>query len=203
MRKVRTEKKAIDPERLKEAVKGCGLTLYEAGEYCGKSNRFIYNFYKRREIPVKNIDIIKQNLGLSYSDYCPLEKEETAKKAERRKALDLEQLVSMVKKNMVEIELEITPKVERVTARPYTASFSRANRPKAEESEPWILCSDRLPSDKSVVLATVERIVDNQRWTSLRFYDGKVWRFPNGDEFDGETVVAWKPIPAPYEEERK
>ena len=62
----------------------------------------------------------------------------------------------------------------------------------------WIPCSERLPEeDTDVLIYTPYDGVD------MAYISDENWRYTRGDEFIGTVenlnVLAWKPLPAPYE----
>lgn len=68
------------------------------------------------------------------------------------------------------------------------------NQPKVDN---WIPCSERLPEESGYYLATIENAKFPQILHYLKGY--KRWR----DEFsERKYVVAWQPLPTPYNEKR-
>ena len=63
----------------------------------------------------------------------------------------------------------------------------------------WILCSERMPEEEGLYLVTC--FIDRPRLEIGRFYideDGE--RYFGCDWSDGEEVIAWMPLPEPYNE---
>ena len=72
----------------------------------------------------------------------------------------------------------------------------------------WIPCSERLPEEAFGCLVTV---MDCEPSTQTEFenilpyfvgYDGETWNDADGEEIPFE-VIAWQPLPAPYQPTRK
>lgn len=89
------------------------------------------------------------------------------------------------------------------------------NFPSAQPEQQWIPCSERLPEEKDAgtlkklginkrsdyVIATVE--VKGERMTATACtYDG-AWNWNMKYAFPDFKVVAWMPLPEPYEERRE
>lgn len=73
------------------------------------------------------------------------------------------------------------------------------NKQQTVEAKPveWIPCSERLPEESGYYLATIENAKFPQILHYLKGY--KRWR----DEFsERKYVVAWQPLPTPYNEKR-
>lgn len=69
------------------------------------------------------------------------------------------------------------------------------------ESEPhWIPCSEQMPPmDKYVLVCTVDGdITDGQRWDEDD--DGTWFIFGDSQSTSDGDIVAWMPLPEPYEE---
>lgn len=65
----------------------------------------------------------------------------------------------------------------------------------AEYNNGWILCSERLPENNQEVIACFA----HGTVTTLQFYDN---RFHGIYDYDEKVIVAWKPLPEPYQPER-
>lgn len=70
----------------------------------------------------------------------------------------------------------------------------------------WIPCSEKMPKANIQVIVTAEK--DGHKYTTdAYFYNGKFYnkhyyKIPVGelkDSFVGDNVLAWQPLPAPYE----
>ena len=79
---------------------------------------------------------------------------------------------------------------------------------KALEAQDWIPCSKRLPEKEGLYFVTVHPdyiVPDSMHTDSLYWLDGKWWFF----DYDAraavwpDPIIAWKPLPEPYQEERK
>lgn len=88
----------------------------------------------------------------------------------------------------------------REMLRKYLTEYRKAivkiinNQPKVDN---WIPCSERLPEESGYYLATIENAKFPQILHYLKGY--KRWR----DEFsERKYVVAWQPLPTPYNEKR-
>lgn len=66
-------------------------------------------------------------------------------------------------------------------------------KPKASE---WIPVTERLPEERKVVLITNDK--GNVRYGQFRGTSGKYWHWKGNTN---EEVIAWQPLPEPYEEE--
>jgi len=88
----------VDKERLLNALREKEIDVYKAGELCGKSRRYVRNFVDRELIGKDNIEVIKEHLGIPYSDYCPVDKK-------KNEEIDLYQLIEIAKKENIEIEI--------------------------------------------------------------------------------------------------
>jgi N-acetyl-anhydromuramyl-L-alanine amidase AmpD len=89
----------VDKERLLTAIRKKGIDVYKAGELCNKSRRYVRNFVDRGLIGENNIKDIETYLGISYSEYCPVDETENDKK------INLSQLINIAKKENIEIEI--------------------------------------------------------------------------------------------------
>ena len=112
------KKKPVDKNRLMEAVQKRGMSIYDAGIKCEKSKHFIRNFHDREEVPVNDIPIIEKFLGIQYSEYCPVDKTDKISKKQDT-YVDIDFIIKRAKEENIEIELEITPEAQRITARPF------------------------------------------------------------------------------------
>lgn len=66
-------------------------------------------------------------------------------------------------------------------------------------SNGWIPCSERMPKEYEEVL-----VYGREGYTYIaELYDtkiyGKVWRQWNGEDLRLDWVIAWQPLPAPYQ----
>ena len=71
---------------------------------------------------------------------------------------------------------------------------------KKQSANGWIPCSERLPEMCKPVLATYHRECDNfdKVVTAYLEQDGE-WKIEFGGSCGFESVIAWQPLPAPYE----
>lgn len=65
--------------------------------------------------------------------------------------------------------------------------------PTADRPQGWIPCSERLPSEKEIVLITNDK--GNVRFGQFRGTHGKYWIW-KGNTL--EIVLAWMPLPKPW-----
>lgn len=67
----------------------------------------------------------------------------------------------------------------------------------------WILCKDRLPfaeyGESEKMLTTCTN--GDCRWIECLYFNGGVWCYPTGEPYEYGQVIAWMPLPAPYEGE--
>ena len=63
----------------------------------------------------------------------------------------------------------------------------------------WIPCSERLPEKYEEVVVTDGYSM--MVWNLTEGYDGYSWEDEHGGWNDFEDVIAWMPLPAPYQEE--
>ena len=73
---------------------------------------------------------------------------------------------------------------------------SLADTPTIEAEPKWIPCSERLPNNEDNVLVTAWDYV------LLAWFDGERWHEIEYS-FDDGDVVAWMPLPKPYERKEK
>ena len=80
----------------------------------------------------------------------------------------------------------------------------------AKKDNDWIPCSEKLPKANIQVIVTAEK--DGHKYTTdAYFYNGKFYnkhyyKIPVGELNNssvGDNVLAWQPLPAPYEEVNK
>ena len=71
----------------------------------------------------------------------------------------------------------------------------------------WIPCSERLPEDNTVCLVTVDQyyIPSYVNQVDVMIYDSGKWLFYNVDDIDTDKtclipIIAWMPLPEPYNE---
>ena len=64
----------------------------------------------------------------------------------------------------------------------------------------WIACSERLPGDDSICIVTVE-YPNNETVVDYGWFDrnGVCW-FVGMQEFRTSNILAWQPLPEPFEE---
>ena len=64
----------------------------------------------------------------------------------------------------------------------------------------WIPCSERLPEDDSICIVTVE-YPNNKTMVDYGWFDRKscCW-FVGTQEFRTSNILAWKPLPSPYQQ---
>ena len=64
----------------------------------------------------------------------------------------------------------------------------------------WIPCSERLPEDDSICIVTVE-YPNNKTMVDYGWFDRKgVCWFVGMQEFRTSNILAWQPLPEPYED---
>lgn len=74
------------------------------------------------------------------------------------------------------------------------------------KAEPhWIPCSERLPEKNKTVLITIA--FDNSKYIEFGHIYERTWEYlaESGSDYWEEVngVIAWMPLPAPYQAERK
>ena len=79
--------------------------------------------------------------------------------------------------------------------------MDRINALPSAETDGWIPCSERLPSDSEHVIVSVLDDHGDTPWkyTTVAWLCNGVWISDNDILYD--TAVAWKPLPMPYREE--
>lgn len=100
-------------------------------------------------------------------------------------------------KHWLEIELK-TWEDECKSKHPIKEALSVAI--KALEQEPrWIPCNERMPQENECVLVTIQTPLRTSVRSGIFFYPW--FSIDNGDcwRFNEEEVVAWMPLPKPYE----
>lgn len=69
-----------------------------------------------------------------------------------------------------------------------------------EYKDGWIPCSERLPEDDSICIVTVE-YPNNKTIVDYGWFDRKsVCWFVGMQEFRTSNILAWQPLPEPYNE---
>ena len=68
----------------------------------------------------------------------------------------------------------------------------------------WIPCSERLPlaqygESDTVLVTECWRTNEETRFVSVAMFDGGNWCYPTGECLHSTKVIAWKPLPHPYE----
>lgn len=77
-----------------------------------------------------------------------------------------------------------------------------------EEQEPWISVSERLPEEDGQYLITVKYKHVNDSYEDVyaehgEWYDGRWDMFCFGHCGEVEEIIAWMPLPAPYEPQER
>lgn len=90
-----------------------------------------------------------------------------------------------------------------VSAGRYAIAVIQGGR--ADKSQEWIPCSERLPNKDGRYLVCMDIVQDNidvlrwaDGWNCFRDFDGNVHR---KSELDRDTIIAWMPLPKPWEGE--
>ena len=83
------------------------------------------------------------------------------------------------------------------------AMYQVMDAPTIESKQEWIPVSERLPEaecgESDSVLATCKhKDEDEPRWIRLLYFNGGNWCYPTGEVYTSE-VIAWMPLPEPYE----
>jgi hypothetical protein len=89
----------------------------------------------------------------------------------------------------------------------YSFGFTDGYLKAKEESQEWIPCSERLPEDEYVLISKKPTKISGSKWSvaiAIRTADtrsGKIqWRDSGFGVIQDDKVLAWMPLPEPYQE---
>lgn len=78
---------------------------------------------------------------------------------------------------------------------------------KKQEQDRWIPVTERLPEaeygegDTVLTTCTHRNAEDGDyKWVRLLYFNGGAWCYPTGEVYE-RKVIAWRPLPEPYQEE--
>ena len=81
---------------------------------------------------------------------------------------------------------------------------------KKQEQDRWIPCSERLPEDEYVLISKMPTKLSGSKWSvgiAIRIADprsGKIqWRDSGFGVIQDDKVLAWRPLPEPFQEEEE
>ena len=79
--------------------------------------------------------------------------------------------------------------------RPFEIAKNTVNQLAEEYKGGWIPCSERLPEEYCEVLVTAKHF----EYAQTGFLKGGIWYADDNIKYLADSIIAWQPLPAPYQ----